>query len=187
MSSPAFNNFLLFLRRYLFSAVSGIVAIVFLGAAGYLLRDLHTLELRHQLRSTEGEEVLATVAAGPQLREELAAVRKAVKRIDDNLVTETNLAENSWYFYKFEEKTKAHLSDLHQLTTPPIDSDSPYKLISYSLRVTGSYAQVAAFLQELEAGPRPLLIRSFSFGRSGDPAESAALNLDLTLDLLGKK
>ncbi len=200
MNSPAHARFVLFMRRFLFGAISGIVALVFLIAAGYLWYDRDALEIRLRERTEEGQAMLATVMAGPILREELATVRQATRRIDDNLVIEPSLSENLWYFYKIEEKTRTRLLDLHQLSIPAIDNDSPYKLVSYSFRVTGSFIQVVDFLQNLEAGPRLLIIRSFNLAREVPPADAEnpapagkkvdpkdAISLELTLDMLAKK
>lgn len=202
------NSFLtrigLFLRRFLFGAVSIVGAVVFLIAAGYLWYERDALENRLRERTEEGQAMLATVMAGPILREELANVRQATRRIDDNLVIETNLSENLWYFYKFEERTKTHIEDLHQLNIPALDNDSPYKLVSYSLRATGTFTQVMAFLQNVEAGPRLIILRSFNIARNtpatpapdplgfeATPAAKAALKeavtLELTLDMLAQK
>jgi Tfp pilus assembly protein PilO len=206
MNNTFMTRFTTFLRRYLFGAVSIIVGVVCLIAAGYLWYERDELENRLRERTEEGQAMLATVMAGPILREELAAVRQATRRIDDNLVIETNLSENLWYFYKFEERTKIHLEDLHQLNIPAIDNDSPYKLVSYSLRGTGTYAQIMAFLQNVEAGPRLMILRSFSLTRATSatatptdldaimgttggkaPAPKDIITLELTLDMLAQK
>jgi len=206
MNNTFMTRFTVFLRRFLFGAVSIIVGVICLIAAGYLWYERDDLESRLRERTDEGQAMLATVMAGPILREELAAVRQATRRIDDNLVVETNLSENLWYFYKFEERTKIHLEDLHQLNIPALDNDSPYKLVSYSLRGTGTYTQIMAFLQNVEAGPRLIVLRSFSLtravastatptdldvimGNTGGkaPAPKDIITLELTLDMLAQK
>lgn len=204
MNNSFLTQITTFLRRFLFGAICGIVAVLCLGAAAYLWYERDALELRLRERTEEGQAMLATVMAGPILREELATVRQATRRIDDNLVIETNLSENLWYFYKFEERTKTHIEDLHQLNIPAVDNDSPYKLVSYSLRATGTFTQVMAFLQNVEAGPRLIILRSFNIARNTPaqgavdptgfeaptPAAKAAkdsITLELTLDMLAQK
>ena len=157
-----------------------------LGVAAWLLSEqVDALAVAHQERAKEGEAMLTLLVGGSTQRQELAAVREAAHRIEDNLVVETSLAENLWYFYRFEEQTKARLPELHQLSSPTTDPSPLFCRVPYSLRVTGTYEQVAAFLLALETGPRLANITSFTFHRSG--TSSDAIALDLTLELLGKK
>jgi hypothetical protein len=94
------------------------------------------------------------------------------RRIEDNLVVEDNLAENLWYFYKIEEQTKAHMLELRPLNTIISDSKALYRRIPFSLRVTGTYEQTAAFLYAIETGPAPLQhhhVNELEAGRAGKP------------------
>lgn len=174
-----------FLRRHAFNAACAGASVVLLIAAWSLWQRQQALAAASHQRTREGEAMLATLVAGPTLRDELAQARDAVQRINANLVVEANLAENLWYFYQMEDQTKARLSDLRQLSPSNLDSPLPYKLIPYSLRITGTYEQVAAFLQRLETGPRLVVIQSFNFSRreSGSPL----IGLQLDIGLLGKK
>jgi len=74
---------------------------------------------------------------------------------------------------------------LRQLSSTPIDSKSPYRLIPYKLRLTGAYEQVAGFLGGLESGPRLAVINSFSFHRRETGGPVVVLELDV--GLLGKR
>lgn len=163
-----------------------LLATLGLGVAAWFLNG-HNGVLRIQLeaRAREGEDMLATLISGSTLRQELANVREYVRRIEDNLLIETNLAENTWYFFKLEEQTRVSLPELHQLSSPPSDQQPLFKRIPYTLRVTGTHEQVASFLLALETGPRLVKIVSFSFSRRD--ASGNALALDLSLELLGKK
>ena len=78
-----------------------------------------------------------------------------------------------------------HLTELHQLNPLVPDPRSLYKRIPYSLTVTGTYEQTGTFLYAIETGPRLANITSVSFRRS-EPG-SPALNLEVNLELLGKK
>lgn len=204
MNGSLLSRFGQFLRRFLFGTVSIVAGVVFLLAAGYLWYERDALETRLRERTEEGQAMLASVMAGPILREELANVRQATRRIDDNLVIETNLSENLWYFYKLEERTKTHIEDLHQLNIPALDNDSPYKLVSYSLRASGTFTQIMALLQNIETGPRLIVLRTFNIARNipanavdptgfETPAPAAkgaakdSVTLEMTLDMLAQK
>lgn len=156
------------------------------GLGWWLLRDriteLHTV---HVQRTKEGEAMLALLVGGSTQRAELEVVRETARRIEENLVVEANLAENLWYFYKLEEQTKARLPELHQLSSPTTDKSPLYRRVPYSLRIAGSYEEVAAFLLALETGPRLVKITGFNYARA--EAVGSAMALDLNVELLGKK
>ncbi len=174
-----------FIRRFPF-CVGCIVASLLLAAGAWLLRgEVASLHIAHAERSKQGESMLATLVGGSTTRQELQDVRAATRRIEENLVIESNLAENLWYFYKLEEQTKVRLPELHQLSSPATDKSPLYRRVPYNLKVTGSYEQVAAFLAALETGPRLLKITNFDFGRAS--ADSATLVLSLSIEVLGKR
>lgn len=183
--SPAVNNLMQMLRRYPHSAVCLLLTIVLGLGAFYLHSQIADLETTQRERAKEGEAMLDLLVGGSTQRQELAAVHEVARRIEDNLVVEDALAENLWYFYKLEEQTKARLPELHQLSSPPGDTSTLYKRIPYTLRATGSFEQVAAFLLALETGPRLVNIVSFNCARTG--AGGAGLALDLGIEVLGKK
>ena len=185
--NPQLASFITLLRRYPLSAICAILTVV-LGFAVWtpsfgLLDQNRELEREREARNKEWEAMLSLLVGGSTQRQELAAAREATRRIEDNLLVEANLAENLWYFYKLEEQTKARLPELHQLSSPPTDTSPLFKRIPYTLRVNGTYEQVAGFLQALETGPRLVKITSFNFARSG----AAGFALDLSVELLGKK
>ena len=185
MNRPALDPFVSLLRRHTFCAVCTGVSLGLAVAIGFLSQWLARLEIEYRERAQAGEAMLSTLVTGPEIRRELAHVREAVRRIEENLVVESNLAENVWYFYKFEEQTKARLSDLRQLSSAAIESKSPYRLIPYRLRLTGNYESVVGFLDCLESGPRLAAISSFSFRRR--EAGGSAVLLELDVELLGKR
>ncbi len=180
-----FESFVLLLRRYPYSAGCAIAAILFGLSAWFLSGQNEELAVAQADRAKEGEAMLSLLVGGSTQRQELAATHEIARRIEENLVVEENLAENLWYFYKLEEQTKARLPELHQLSSPPTDTSPMFKRVPYTLRATGSYEQVAAFLLALETGPRLVNITSFNFARTG--ANGAGLALDLSIELLGKK
>ena len=180
-----FEPFVALLRRYPFSAACCVIVLLLGGAAWFVAEQNAELELVRANRAKEGEEVLALLVGGSTQRQELEAVREATRRIEDNLVIENNLAENAFYFYKFEEQTKAQLPELHPLSSPAADTSALYRRVPYTLRVAGTYEQVLSFLFAVETGPR--LASITAFGMSRREMGGNAVMLDLSLDLLGKK
>ncbi|MDO8541677.1 MAG: type 4a pilus biogenesis protein PilO [Opitutaceae bacterium] len=179
------QSFLKLLRRYPYGAVCVVLALALGATAWFLSGWIEELKVTHQEKVREGEAMLALLVGGSVQRQELAAAREITHRIEENLVVESNLAENTWYFFKLEEQTKARLPELHQLSSPITDKSPLFKRIPYTLRVVGTHEQVASFMRALETGPRLVNITSFSLGKV-DPS-GAQLSLDLTLELLGKK
>ena len=169
-------------RRYPIPAVCMIVTLLSALAAWYYTGQNEDLEIVRRDRTKEGEAMLSDLVGGSTLRQELELVRATARRIEDNLVIESNLAENAFYFYKFEEQTKVRLPELHPFSSPNTDSSLLYRRVPYTMRVSGTYEQVTAFLFAIETGPRLANITGFNFSRRAD-----GISLDLSLELLGKK
>ncbi len=55
----------------------------------------------------------------------------------------------------------------------------------YTLRLSGSYEQIMAYLIAIETGPRLANITAFSFTRRDK--DGTGVTLELSLELLGKK
>jgi Tfp pilus assembly protein PilO len=185
MSASDIMEWIAVVRRHPLSLLCGVVIIV-CGVSSWVIYDnMSGLELERNQLAQDGDLMVATLITGPSVRTELEVTREITRRLDDNLVVEENLAENLWYFYKIEQQTKAHLTELHQLNPLAPDSRSLYKRISYSLTVTGTYEQTGAFLYAIETGPRLANITLVSFRRvePGGPE----LSLEINLELLGKK
>ena len=136
-------------------------------------------------RTKKGEVMLAGLVTGRAYREELEVVREAGRRIDENLLVESNLAENLWYFYKLEENTRARLPELHQMSAPMLKSSPLFKRVPYSLRAVGTFEELSKFLAALETGPRLASITAFNYARRDSRDQTFVL--DLNLDLLAKK
>lgn len=182
--SESVNAFVAWVRRYPYAAVCLLLAVLFAGGPWYLhgrVRDLRRALLD---RTREGEAMLSLMVGGSVQRQELAFARETVRRIEENLIVESNLADNTWYFLKLEEQTRAHLPEWHQLNSPANDRSPLYKRVPYTLRVTGTHEQVISFLQKLETGPRLVRVVAFSATRQGLTGE---LSLDLSVEILGKK
>ena len=198
---PLLAEFVSLMRRFPWCVACAVITLVCGGGAWWLSMDLSDLAEPYAQRSKEYEEMLNLTKGGLTQRQELETVTTVTRRIDENLLIEANLAENNWYFYKFEEQTKAHLIELHQLNSPITDNSPLFRRVPYSLRVTGTFEQVAGFLLALETGPRLMRVIAFSMSRStgsnkdGGRAPSIETSvdaapsvvLDMNIELLGKK
>jgi Tfp pilus assembly protein PilO len=155
-----------------------------LSIANYFLwqRQLEITARYEDVRKS-GETMFSALSSHSRVVAQLTTVNEALKKIDENLIVETDLAENLGYFYQLETLSRVRLSQLNQLSSQPADDGSPYKAIPFSIRATGSYPQLISFLRELESGPRQLRIKTFDFSRSD--AKSNAIALGLTVELLG--
>ena len=173
------------MRRYLFCSICTGVSVVLLIAIWILWQFTHSLETVYRERDQEGQAMLTTLASGPVIRQELARVKDVVQQIEDNLVIESKLEENYSYFYKIQNETKADLIYLRRLNSDPSGDGYDYKLIPFSLQLSGTYEQLAAYLLEIETGPKLALIKSFSFRRR--ELGSPYLTLNIELRLLGKR
>jgi Tfp pilus assembly protein PilO len=182
--SVFFQQFYDLIRRY--PLVSGCVAaLLLLGAANYYFWDQrHTLANQHDEARRYGEAMLPVLASHTRLTAQVATTQEAVELIERNLIVESDLAENLGYFYKLETASRARLAQISQLNAQALQGN-PFKAIPFALRVSGSYAQLIAFVRALETGPRLARIKDYEFTRSD--AKTGTLALDLTVELLGNK
>jgi Tfp pilus assembly protein PilO len=172
-------------RRHVFSSVCSCLSLILLAAIWVLRQDLHAREIENRERSQEFAAMLSTLRSGPLIRQELARAQQTVQRIENNLVIEKNLAENLWYFYKIDPESKDILTTCRPLNPETSAEGSEYKLVPFSLLLTGTYEQVAGYLLQLETGPRLGVIRSFSFRRQQQGAPGLTLYLEVRM--LGRK
>lgn len=192
--SPELSAIFVFLRRFLFASVC--TALIGVGgvAIWLLSQDVDEQELVRQDRAKEGEAMLDLLVGGTAQRQELGIVREAARRIDDNLVLESDLAGNNWYFYKLEEQTRSRLLENRQQSAASNDNSALFKRIPWTLRLVGTYDQVAGYLLALETGPRLVSVTAFSLSRNslglGMASASSTpgmLSLELSIELLGRK
>jgi Tfp pilus assembly protein PilO len=181
--NPSLAQLLALVRRAPFLA-SCISVFVVLGVADYFLwQRLQGITSQYDEVRRNGETMFSALSSQGRVVTQLAAVEEALKHIDQNLIAETDLAENLGYFYQMETLSRVRLTQLNQLSAQPAADGSPYKAIPFSLRATGTYAQLIGFLHELESGPRQLRIKTFDFSRG--EAKNNTLALGLTVELLG--
>ena len=113
-------------------------------------------------------------------------MREITRRLDDNLVVEDNLAENSsGVLTRSSSRPRRNLVDLHQLNPSRPDSKkSLYRRIPYTLRVAGTFEQTSGFLCARDR-PRLANITTVDFRRV-EPG-GLAIVAEIDLELLGKK
>jgi len=178
------EQFLGLCRRYPLAVSSVVLTLLLGGTDWFLWRRQVQLANRAERVRREGNDMLLAQSNQPRIQAEHAATRDALAVIDANLASEEDLAGNLDYFYQIEKNTQVRLSNVSQLTTPPGAADARYRAIPFSLRLSGGYAAVLAFLHELETGPRLLHVKNYRFSQN-DPGIDA-LSLDLTVEVLGR-
>ncbi|MDB6093768.1 MAG: hypothetical protein JWM32_1330 [Verrucomicrobia bacterium] len=179
------NRLLGLMRQYLFGAVCTILSLLLSAGIWIIWQDVRTNEALNRERSQEFDSMLSTIVSGPLIRQEFARAQDAIKKIDGNLVTESKVEENYFYFYQIKTRTNADVLFLKQQATESSNDGSEYKVIPYTIQLAGTYTQLAAFLLELETGPKLAQIRAFSFKRRELGEDSLTLNIELRL--LGKR
>ncbi len=167
------------LRRNIFCTVCVILCLLLSAGLWVLGLYVHSLEIVNRERSQEGAAMDSTLVTGPLIKQELARAQDIVQRIESNLVIDKNLADNLWYFYKIYPDSKDILTNLRALNPDPPSDDFDYKVLPFTVQLTGNYEQVAGYLLQLETGPRLLQIRSFNFRRQGVRSPVITLNLDV--------
>jgi Tfp pilus assembly protein PilO len=176
------QKFLAFARKAPFMVFCVALFLILAVTDYFLWQREQEITARHEEVRRNGDTMFSTLSSHSRISNELEAVNDALKQIDDNLIVETDLAENLGYFYQMETLSRVRLTQLNQLSSQPVE-DSAYKSIPFSMRATGTYAQLINFLRQLETGPRQLRIKTFDFTRAD--AKSNALTLGLTVELLG--
>lgn len=169
-------------RRNLVAAVS-IVLLVVLGIADvFLWGRWGNLAVESERTRQEGEKMLLSLSSHPRIEAQSAEAAKALAYIDANLAAESDLAGNLDYFYQIEKTTRVKLTNLSQLSSQPPANETDFLAIPFSLRLSGSYAQILGYLHALETGPRLVRLKTYRFSQSG----AEALTADLTIEMLGR-
>jgi Tfp pilus assembly protein PilO len=153
----------------------------------YIFGNMKWLEIERGQVTQDSDLALATMISGPSVRQERTAAMEVTRRIEQNLVVVDNLAENLWYFYKIEQQTKVRIAELRPENPILSDSKSPFMRVPFSIRVTGTYEQTAAFLYAIETGPRLAYIPSLMYRRVELETANPMVILEMNVQLLGKK
>lgn len=184
MASPTTHPFPGFLRRHTFAVACVVTSLILAGVDFFYWRQSVSLERRYAEKTTEGEDTLTLLASSPLLHQQYQIATEAVQRIEKHLLVEANLADNLALFYSCESGTGARLGELNQLNSPSTGDGASYRVIPFSLTVTGTFDQVAGFVRRLETGPNLLRVTTFTLQRIAPDGGSVSLNL--TVELLGR-
>jgi Tfp pilus assembly protein PilO len=178
-------QFLAAARRYPVATIS-LILLVLLGVADYFLwQQRDERAATYERTRQEGETMLLSLNGQARITAQSALVEEALAYMDKNLTLESDLAGNMDYFYQIEKSTRIRLTNLSQLSSQPGGEEEIYRAIPFSLRLTGAYPQVLAFLHALETGPRLLRVKNYRFAQT-DAAVADGLALDLTVEMLGR-
>jgi Tfp pilus assembly protein PilO len=172
-------------RKHPLSALCAVICLLCGAACWYINSNMKWLDLEHKQVLQDADLAQASLISGPSVKAERLAALVITRQIEDNLVVEDNLAENLQYFYKIEDRTKAHILELRPLNSTVADTKSLYRRVPFSIRVTGTYEQVVGFLNGIETGPRLASITAMTLRRR-EPSSLTAI-LDVTVEMLGKK
>jgi Tfp pilus assembly protein PilO len=172
-----------FARNYPVAFTSLVLLVVLGGADWFLWKRWTQLNVDNERSHAQGEAMLLSLSSHPRIEAQLKEAGKALTYIDQNLALESDLAGNLDYFYQIEKSTSAKLSSLSQLSSQPSTDKESYQAIPFSLRLSGSYPQILAYLHALETGPRLVRLKNYRLSQGGT---SEGLSLDLTVDMLGR-
>jgi Tfp pilus assembly protein PilO len=171
-------------RRYPLAVISLLLLLVLGGADWFLLQRWGRIALEAERTRQEGEAMFLSLGGHSRIQAQSTEATNALAYIERNLATEADLAGNLDYFYQIEKTTHIQLTNLSQLSSQPASAEAAYLAIPFSLRLSGSYPQILAYLHALETGPRLARVKSYRFAQGGTPAEG--LTLDLTVEMLGR-
>jgi Tfp pilus assembly protein PilO len=178
-------QFLALARRHLFASICAVVASASLVTAGFWWLGIQNLRNQHELKGKQNSVMLSLLKTGPVLKTELADVRAVTQRLDQNLVDEDELGDNDTYFRSMADRARVRLDELQQLSSPSLEEDDLYKRVPFTLRLSGSYAQVQSVLHAIETGPRLANVTALNIVRNN--AGGMDLTLELNVELLAKK
>ncbi len=185
MNPEKLKELLALLRRHLFSVISTAVALGALVLSGFWWLGIQDLSDEHALKTKQNLAMINLLKTGPVLKTELAAVKEFTQRLEANLTVEDDLSDNDDYFRRMAARARVRLEDFQQMSSPPLEEGALFRRVPFTVRVTGTYAQVQTFLHAIETGPRLANLTAFGMVRRNPTSTDAAL--DLGLELIGKK
>jgi hypothetical protein len=150
-------------------------------------------------RTAESRRLRANITNSASLKEHVAALEEANRKVDQRLVRLADLAKNQQYFYKIEAETGVKLTDLRPGSVSNSTAAKPvagikkhYSSVPYSCSVQGTYNQLLAFLRKVQGGEhfQRILTATVSMaGSSGEDEAAAAdpvLSLTINIEFLGQ-
>ena len=167
------------IRRFPIGFICGMLCLPLLVMIVVFRSQLQIADKKLDQINLKENETLDAVASIRLNRTQAAMTKSAVEQIEAGLIDEGNLAENLWYFYQIGQQTHTNISELHQQSSSMVKAEMFYRTVPFTLRVAGSYEQVANFLFRLETGPRMLRVGAFDIQRQNTGTDSIVMSLSL--------
>ena len=140
----------------------------------------------YDAKAAEAAKVAANVRNSANLTEHVAEIQSQTKELESRLVQAGQLAVNLQYFYKLEAENEVKI-DIHPgtISAAAKSGKADYIGVPYSLSVQGTYKQVMAFLYRLEAGRHFCRFLNVNLNKNASGGGADAMNLSLSIELLG--
>jgi hypothetical protein len=118
-------------------------------------------------------------------KEQYDALVSANHKIDELLISPSQLGENLQFFYKIETATNTKISDLRQVYTASAKTSAAARVVPvpYSLVVRGEYRAILNFVRRIEKSTRLSRVMGASLQQEGNQDSSALAGRDVTLNL----
>jgi Tfp pilus assembly protein PilO len=174
------------LKRYPIPSFCGFVVLAALVSFYFRMDMLTELDIEREKALLQARQVEDNIVAGSSLEDHVVQMRALLGSLEERVVNYAELATNLRYFYELESATGVALSDLRQgqaASGKPGDR-SELVGIDFTVMLSGSFAQIVAYLDELEKGRQIYKLKSFNVQKGRD-ASGSSLTLSLNLQLLG--
>lgn len=148
--------------------------------------DIALSQAENEARTAEANKMITNVRNSANLVEQVTEMQALSKDLESRLMRAGQLAVNLQYFYKLEAENEIKLVDVRQGSMNR-SGKMQYVTVSFSLTVSGTFAQLTNFLNRLQAGRHFCRINTATFNKSGGDTDAAAdMTLSLNLDILGQ-
>ena len=189
----------LWLKKHPFGAVCAGLSVVLLGAYFFRQGSVPSSQALLAERASESQRLKSNIAHSASLKDDVAALEEANKKIADRLVRPADVAKNQQYFYKIEADTGVKLMDLRSgAATAPSGKPAPgpkklYTPVAYSCTVQGTYTQLLTFLRKLDEGEHFSRVLNASISTTGPQSGTGesdvadpVLTMVVSLELFGQ-
>jgi Tfp pilus assembly protein PilO len=178
------------LKKHPFAAACVGLSLVLLGAYFFRQDAVPQSETLLADRTAESRRLKSNITNSASLKEQVAALEEASRKVDQRLVRLADLAKNQQYFYKIEAETGVKITDLRPggaassaAAKPPAGVKKHYSSVPYSCSVQGTYTQLLSFLRKVEEGEHFQRILTATVSMAGGSGEDDAAAADPTLSL----
>jgi Tfp pilus assembly protein PilO len=162
-----------------------LATVLLIGAAYFRSSELPDRQQVLEQRSAEGQRIQNNVTNATLLKEQYDALVSANHKIDELLISPSQLGENLQFFYKIETATNTKISDLRQVYTASAKTSAAARVVPvpYSLVVRGEYRAILNFVRRIEKSTRLSRVMGASLQQEGNQDSSALAGRDVTLNL----